>query len=68
MSEDVSFYSQEYRKSYPNLEKEWKEVYEKYRDAKTVCDQTNMEKWYKELTNIEIKLHAILYKDEDKEL
>ena len=65
MSEDISFYQQENSTS---LEEEWKAVYKKYRDAKTSCDQSSMEKWYKELTKIEIKLHAILYGDEDKEL
>tara|TARA_R110001599_G_scaffold200894_1_gene397706 strand:- start:240 stop:428 length:189 start_codon:yes stop_codon:yes gene_type:complete len=61
MSEDISFYQQENSTS---LEEEWKAVYKKYRNAKTSCDQSNMEKWYKELTKIEIKLHAILYGDE----
>lgn len=65
MSEDISFYQQENSTS---LEEEWKAVYKKYRNAKTSCDQSNIEKWYKELTKIEIKLHAILYGDEDKEL
>lgn len=52
-------------KSIIDLEKEWISAYEKYKNAKIDSDQSTMEKWYKRLTEVEKKLHSILYSDKD---
>tara|TARA_R100001463_G_scaffold15629_2_gene40752 strand:- start:537 stop:701 length:165 start_codon:yes stop_codon:yes gene_type:complete len=48
-----------------DLEKKWISAYEKYKNAKNDSDQSTMEKWYKQLTEVEKKLHSILYSDKD---
>jgi hypothetical protein len=51
--------------SITDLEKKWMSAYEKYKNAEYYSDQSNMEKWYKRLTEVEKKLHSILYSDKD---
>lgn len=48
-----------------DLEKKWMSAYEKYKRAKDDCDQSAMEKWYKQLTEVEVKLQSIVYSDKD---
>ena len=51
--------------SITDLEKKWMSAYEKYKRAKDDSDQSTMEKWYKKLTEVEVKLHSIMYSDKD---
>ena len=46
-----------------DLEKKWMSAYEKYRRAKDDSDQSTMEKLSKQLTEVEAKLHKLMYSD-----
>lgn len=48
-----------------DLEKKWMSAYEKYKRAKDDSDQFTMEKWYKRLTEVEIKLQSIMHSGKD---
>ncbi len=51
------------KESIMDLEKKWMSAYEKYKLAKDDSDQPAMEKWYKRLTEVELKLHELMYSD-----